>query len=71
MPSNPNGPGPASPVASNGPPMTRLRRLSTGICEMLAFLRAGLIAVRDLWVAEPPEPPEPSPRPETKARKAR
>jgi len=33
------------------------RRFWRGIGEFFAFLWSALIAVRDLWVAEPPEPP--------------
>lgn len=35
------------------------RRFWKGIGELFAFLRSSLVALRDLWVAEPPEPPVP------------
>lgn len=56
MPSDAHDP---EPTPSDEPPSVRLaaRGPLSGVGEFFAFLRAALIAVRDLWVAEPPEPP--------------
>ena len=37
--------------------LSRTRLLWRGIGEFFAFARSAIVAVRDLWVAAPPEPP--------------
>lgn len=48
-------------TAPRGTPSERHppQRSRSGSGEVLAFLRAALLAIRDLWVADPPQPPVP------------